>query len=192
MILIAGLGNPGKEYENTRHNAGFLVLDTLAQKLGADLSERKYRALCGKAVIGGQKVILLKPQTYMNSSGESIRAAADYYKVPPEDILVVYDDISLAPGQLRIRAKGSAGGHNGIKSIIAHLGTQEFPRVKVGIGEKPPRMDLADYVLGHFSSGEKKIMEEAAKEAADAICEIVNVGIEQAMNDHNRRKEEQK
>ena len=105
---------------------------------------------------------------------------------------MVYDDISLAPGQLRIRAKGSAGGHNGIKSIIAHLGTQEFPRVKVGIGEKPPRMDLADYVLGHFSSGEKKIMEEAAKEAADAICEIVNVGIEQAMNDHNRRKEEQK
>ena len=192
MILIAGLGNPGKEYENTRHNAGFLVLDTLAQKLGADLSERKHRALCGKAVIGGQKVILLKPQTYMNSSGESIRAAADYYKVPPEDILVVYDDISLAPGQLRIRAKGSAGGHNGIKSIIAHLGTQEFPRLKVGIGEKPPRMDLADYVLGHFSSGEKKIMEEAAKEAADAICEIVNVGIEQAMNDHNRRKEEQK
>ena len=192
MILIAGLGNPGKEYENTRDNAGFLVLDTLAQKLGADLSERKHRALCGKAVIGGQKVILLKPQTYMNSSGESIRAAADYYKVPPEDILVVYDDISLAPGQLRIRAKGSAGGHNGIKSIIAHLGTQEFPRVKVGIGEKPPRMDLADYVLGHFSSGEKKIMEEAAKEAADAICEIVNVGIEQAMNDHNRRKEEQK
>lgn len=192
MILIAGLGNPGKEYENTRHNAGFLVLDTLAQKLGADLSERKHRALCGKAVIGGQKVILLKPQTYMNSSGESIRAAADYYKVPPEDILVVYDDISLAPGQLRIRAKGSAGGHNGIKSIIAHLGTQEFPRVKVGIGEKPPRMDLADYVLGHFSSGEKKIREEAAKEAADAICEIVNVGIEQAMNDHNRRKEEQK
>ena len=192
MILIAGLGNPGKEYENTRHNAGFLVLDTLAQKLGADLSERKHRALCGKAVIGGQKVILLKPQTYMNSSGESIRAAADYYKVPPEDILVVCDDISLAPGQLRIRAKGSAGGHNGIKSIIAHLGTQEFPRVKVGIGEKPPRMDLADYVLGHFSSGEKKIMEEAAKEAADAICEIVNVGIEQAMNDHNRRKEEQK
>ena len=192
MILIAGLGNPGKEYENTRHNAGFLVLDTLAQKLGADLSERKHRALCGKAVIGGQKVILLKPQTYMNSIGESIRAAADFYKVPPEDILVVYDDISLAPGQLRIRAKGSAGGHNGIKSIIAHLGTQEFPRVKVGIGEKPPRMDLADYVLGHFSSGEKKIMEEAAKEAADAICEIVNVGIEQAMNDHNRRKEEQK
>ncbi len=190
MLIIAGLGNPGREYENTRHNAGFMVLDALADKLGADISERKHKALCGKAVIGGQKVILLKPQTYMNSSGESIRAAVDYYKVAPEDILVIYDDISLAPGQLRIRAKGSAGGHNGIKSIIAHLGTQEFPRVKVGIGEKPPRMDLADYVLGHFSEGEKRIMADAVKEAADAVCEIVNVGIEQAMNDHNRKKSE--
>ena len=190
MLIIAGLGNPGREYENTRHNAGFMVLDALADKLGADISERKHKALCGKAVIGGQKVILLKPQTYMNSSGESIRAAADYYKVAPEDILVIYDDISLAPGQLRIRAKGSAGGHNGIKSIIAHLGTQEFPRVKVGIGEKPPRMDLADYVLGHFSEGEKRIMADAVKEAADAVCEIVNMGIEQAMHDHNRKKSE--
>ena len=190
MLIIAGLGNPGREYENTRHNAGFMVLDALADKLGADISERKHKALCGKAVIGGQKVILLKPQTYMNSSGESIRAAADYYKVAPEDILVIYDDISLAPGQLRIRAKGSAGGHNGIKSIIAHLGTQEFPRVKVGIGEKPPRMDLADYVLGHFSEGEKRIMADAVKEAADAVCEMVNMGIEQAMNDHNRKKSE--
>ena len=190
MLIIAGLGNPGREYENTRHNAGFMFLDALADKLGADISERKHKALCGKAVIGGQKVILLKPQTYMNSSGESIRAAADYYKVAPEDILVIYDDISLAPGQLRIRAKGSAGGHNGIKSIIAHLGTQEFPRVKVGIGEKPPRMDLADYVLGHFSEGEKRIMADAVKEAADAVCEIVNMGIEQAMNDHNRKKSE--
>ena len=189
MLIIAGLGNPGREYENTRHNAG-LVLDALADKLGADISERKHKALCGKAVIGGQKVILLKPQTYMNSSGESIRAAADYYKGAPEDILVIYDDISLAPGQLRIRAKGSAGGHNGIKSIIANLGTQEFPRVKVGIGEKPLRMDLADYVLGHFSEAEKRIMADAVKEAADAVCEIVNVGIEQAMNDHNRKKSE--
>ena len=138
-----------------------------------------------------QKVILLKPQTYMNSSGESIRAAADYYKVDPEDILVVYDDISLAPGQLRIRAKGSAGGHNGIKSIIAHLGTQEFPRVRVGVGEKPPRMDLADYVLGHFSQGEGKIMEDAVKEAADAVMEAVEEGIDHAMNSHNRKKDGQ-
>ena len=127
MFLIAGLGNPGKEYENTRHNAGFMVLDALADKLGADISEKKHKALCGRAVIGGQKVILLKPQTYMNSSGESIRAAADYYKVDPEDILVVYDDISLAPGQLRIRAKGSAGGHNGIKSISPIWGPRSSP-----------------------------------------------------------------
>lgn len=189
MYIIAGLGNTGKEYVNTRHNAGFMVLDALAGQLGADISERKHKALCGKAVIGGEKVILLKPQTYMNSSGESVRAAADYYKVPPEQVLVVYDDVSLAPGQLRIRAKGSAGGHNGIKSIIAHLGTQEFPRVRVGVGEKPPRMDLADYVLGHFSQGEKKIMEEAAAEAAEAVCEVVTKGIAQAMNDHNAKKE---
>ena len=190
MLIIAGLGNPGKEYENTRHNAGFMVMDALAEKIGADISEKKHKALCGKGVSGGEKVILMKPQTYMNSSGESIRAAADYYKVDPEDILIVYDDISLAPGQLRIRAKGSAGGHNGIKSIIAHLGTQEFPRVKVGVGEKPARMDLADYVLGHFSKEEQATMDDAVKEAADAVCEIVNVGIAQAMNDHNRKKEE--
>lgn len=188
MFIIAGLGNPTKEYEGTRHNAGFMVLDALADKLNTDISEKKHKALCGRGVIGGEKVILLKPQTFMNSSGESLRAAADYYKVDPENILVVYDDISLAPGNLRIRAKGSAGGHNGIKSIIAHLGTQEFPRVRVGVGEKPPRMDLADYVLGRFSQGEKKIMEEAILEAADAVCEIVTVGVDQAMNDHNQKK----
>ena len=193
MFIIAGLGNPDRQYEGTRHNAGFDVIDRIAEKYNIAVDTKKHRACIGKGIIGGQKVILAKPQTYMNLSGESIRSLVDYYKIDEENELrVVYDDISLAPGQLRIRAKGSAGGHNGIKSIIAHLGTQEFPRGKVGIGEKPPRMDLADYVLGHFSSGEKKIMEEAAKEAADAICEIVNVGIEQAMNDHNRRKEEQK
>lgn len=190
MFIIAGLGNPTKEYEGTRHNAGFMVLDSLADKLNTDLSEKKHKALCGRGVIGGEKVILLKPQTFMNSSGESIRAAADYYKVEPENILVVYDDITLAPGNLRIRAKGSAGGHNGIKSIIAHLGTQEFPRVRVGVGEKPPRMDLADYVLGDFSQGEKKIMEDAVKEAADAVCEIVTDGIDRAMNSHNAKKNE--
>lgn len=190
MFIIAGLGNPTKEYEGTRHNAGFMVLDSLADKLNTDLSEKKHKALCGRGVIGGEKVILLKPQTFMNSSGESIRAAADYYKIEPENILVVYDDITLAPGNLRIRAKGSAGGHNGIKSIIAHLGTQEFPRVRVGVGEKPPRMDLADYVLGHFSQGEKKIMEDAVKEAADAVCEIVTDGIDRAMNSHNAKKNE--
>ena len=188
MYMIAGLGNPGKEYNNTRHNIGFALIDALAEEYDINVMDVKLKALTGKGMIGGQKVLLVKPLTFMNLSGESIRPLADYYKVDPEDILIVYDDISLAPGQLRIRAKGSAGGHNGIKSIIAHLGTQEFPRVKVGVGEKPSRMDLADYVLGHFSKEEQATMADAVKEAADAVCEIVNVGIEQAMNDHNRKK----
>ena len=188
MLIIAGLGNPGKEYENTRHNAGFMVMDALAEKIGADISEKKHKALCGKGAIGGEKVILMKPQTYMNSSGESIRAAADYYKVDPEDILIVYDDISLAPGQLRIRAKGSAGGHNGIKSIIAHLGTQEFPRVKVGVGEKPKGYDLADYVLGHFTKEEQAIFAERFDEVYDAVQLIVMGDITEAMNRHNKKK----
>ena len=188
--LVVFLGNPGLKYQNTRHNAGFLTADVVEKDCGVRIDRLRFHALTAQAELGGQKVLLMKPQTYMNSSGESIRAAADYYKVDPEDILIVYDDISLAPGQLRIRAKGSAGGHNGIKSIIAHLGTQEFPRVKVGVGEKPARMDLADYVLGHFSKEEQATMDDAVKEAADAVCEIVNVGIAQAMNDHNRKKEE--
>ena len=187
MLIIAGLGNPGKEYENTRHNAGFMVMDALAEKIGADISEKKHKALCGKGVIGGEKVILMKPQTYMNSSGESIRAAADYYKVDPEDILIVYDDISLAPGQLRIRAKGSAGGHNGIKSIIAHLGTQEFPRVKVGVGEKPSRMDLADYVLGHFSGEELAIMKESLEKVCGAVELMLEGDVDAAMNQYNKK-----
>ena len=188
--LVVFLGNPGLKYRSTRHNAGFLAADAVERDCGVSIDRLRFHALTAQAELGGQKVLLMKPQTYMNSSGESIRAAADYYKVDPEDILIVYDDISLAPGQLRIRAKGSAGGHNGIKSIIAHLGTQEFPRVKVGVGEKPARMDLADYVLGHFSKEEQATMDDAVKEAADAVCEIVNVGIAQAMNDHNRKKEE--
>ena len=189
MLIIAGLGNPGKEYENTRHNAGFMVMDALAEKIGADISEKKHKALCGKGVIGGEKVILMKPQTYMNSSGESIRAAADYYKVDPEDILIVYDDISLAPGQLRIRAKGSAGGHNGIKSIIAHLGTQEFPRVKVGVGEKPKGYDLADYVLSRFQKDERVLMEEAFERAGEAAVCMMNDTMEHAMNQFNKKTE---
>ncbi|MCI8510574.1 MAG: aminoacyl-tRNA hydrolase [Lachnospiraceae bacterium] len=190
MYIIVGLGNPGKEYENTRHNVGFMALDALADQLGADVSERKHKALCGRAVIGGEKVILLKPQTYMNASGESLRAAADYYKLPPERVLVIYDDISLEPGQLRIRAKGSAGGHNGVKSIIAHLGTQEFLRIKIGVGAKPPRMDLAAYVLSHLGQGERETLENAAKEAAQAACELLTEGIEPAMNAHNKKKTE--
>ena len=139
-------------------------------------------------MIGGEKVLLVKPQTFMNLSGESIRAAADFYKVAPEHIMVIYDDISLNPGQLRIRKKGSAGGHNGIKSIIACLGTQEFPRIKVGVGAKPDRMDLADYVLGHFSQIEERIMEDAAKEAGQAAQAVILDGMEAAMNRYNAKK----
>lgn len=188
MYLVAGLGNPGAKYTNTRHNAGFNSIDALADRFHIDVSEKKHKALCGRGAIEGQKVVLLKPQTFMNLSGESIRAAADFYKVEPENVLVVYDDISLEPGQLRIRAKGSAGGHNGMKNIIAHLGTQEFPRVKVGIGEKPKGMDLADYVLSCFSKGEQELMDQAFKEAARAVAVILGQGIESAMNEFNTKK----
>ena len=188
MYIIAGLGNPTKEYDKTRHNVGFAVIDRLADRYGIDVSERKHKALCGRGAIEGQKVLLLKPQTFMNLSGESIRAAMDYYKVTPEELIVVYDDISLEPGQLRIRLKGSAGGHNGIKNIIAHLGTQEFPRVKVGIGAKPLRMDLADYVLSRFGSGEQKPMDEAFQEAAQAVAAMLTDGPERAMNHYNTKK----
>ncbi len=188
MYLIAGLGNPTKEYDKTRHNAGFSVIDVLADRYRIDVSEKKHKALCGRGVIEGQKVLLLKPQSFMNLSGESIRAAADYYKIAPEEMIVIYDDISLEPGQLRIRLKGSAGGHNGIKNIIANLGTQDFPRIKVGVGAKPPRMDLADYVLSRFGAGEQKLMDEAFGEAAEAAVMMMTDGAERAMNHFNAKK----
>ena len=188
MYLIAGLGNPTKEYDKTRHNVGFSVIDVLADRYRIDISEKKHKALCGRGVIEGQKVLLLKPQTFMNLSGESIRAAADYYKIEPEEMIVIYDDISLDPGQLRIRLKGSAGGHNGIKNIIANLGTQDFPRIKVGVGAKPPRMDLADYVLSRFGAGEQKLMKEAFGEAAEAAVMMMTDGAERAMNHFNAKK----
>lgn len=188
MYLIAGLGNPTKEYDKTRHNVGFSVIDVLADRYRIDISEKKHKALCGRGVIEGQKVLLLKPQTFMNLSGESIRVAADYYKIEPEEMIVIYDDISLDPGQLRIRLKGSAGGHNGIKNIIANLGTQDFPRIKVGVGAKPPRMDLADYVLSRFGAGEQKLMEEAFGEAAEAAVMMMTDGAERAMNHFNAKK----
>lgn len=191
MYIIAGLGNPEHRYENTRHNVGFEVIDILADRIGVCVDEKKHKALCARGVLEGQKVILLKPQTYMNLSGESVRAAADFYKVEPENIIVIYDDISLAPGQLRIRGKGSAGGHNGMKNIIAHMGTQEFPRLKVGIGEKPKGMDLADYVLSHFSKGEREVMDEAFREAADAVAVMIGQGIDEAMNRFNGKKKEE-
>lgn len=189
MYLIAGLGNPGREYENTRHNAGFASIDRLAEKNHISIDMKKFQALCGTGYIGGQKVLLLKPQTYMNLSGESLRAACDFFKVDPEqELIVIYDDISLAPGQLRIRAKGSAGGHNGIKSIISHLGTQVFLRVKVGVGEKPQGWDLADYVLGHFSKEEQQVMQESFDRAADAAAALLSEEVQQVMNEYNTHK----
>lgn len=191
MYIIAGLGNPTKEYDKTRHNVGFSVIDVLADRYRIDVSERKHKALCGRGAIEGQKVVLMKPQTFMNLSGESIRAAVDFYKVEPEDVIIIYDDISLEPGQLRIRLKGSAGGHNGIKNIIAHLGTQEFPRIKVGVGAKPPRMDLAAYVLSRFSQGEQKLMDDAFSEAAGAAVMMMTDGADRAMNHYNTKKREE-
>ena len=189
MYLIAGLGNPGREYENTRHNAGFASIDRLAEKNHISIDMKKFQALCGTGYIGGQKVLLLKPQTYMNLSGESLRAACDFFKIDPEqEMIVIYDDISLAPGQLRIRAKGSAGGHNGIKSIIAHLGTQVFLRVKVGVGEKPQGWDLADYMLGHFSKDEQQVMQESFDRAADAAAALLTEEVQQVMNEYNTHK----
>lgn len=189
MFIIAGLGNPTKEYEGTRHNAGFDVIDRIADKYNIEVDIRKHRAFCGKGVIEGQRVLLMKPQTYMNLSGESIRSAIDYYKADWEsELLVIYDDISLDVGQLRIRKKGSAGGHNGIKNIIAHLGGNSvFPRIKVGVGEKPEHYDLADYVTGHFTKAEREYMEAGYVRAAEAASMIVRGEIEAAMNEYNKK-----
>lgn len=188
MFIIAGLGNPTLQYEGTRHNVGFEVIDAIADKYNISVDTRKNRALIGKGMIQGRKVILAKPQTYMNLSGESIRDLAAYYKIDEEtELLVIYDDVSLDVGQLRIRKKGSAGGHNGIKSIIAQLGTDVFPRIKVGVGEKPKNYDLADYVLGHFSKGEREQMEEGYERAVQAAEMILSGEMDAAMNEFNRK-----
>ena len=191
MFVIVGLGNPGKKYENTRHNAGFIAIDALADKYGINISEKKHKALCGSGVIEGNKVVLIKPQTFMNLSGESVRAVMDFYKIDPEeDMLVIYDDISLAPGNIRIRKKGSAGGHNGIKSIIAHAGTQNFMRIKVGVGEKPSGWDLADYVLGHFSEEDILKIKEIMPDVISAAGLMAQGDVAKAMNDFNAKKQE--
>ena len=188
MYIIAGLGNPGREYAGTRHNCGFMVLDKLSKEYGIDISDRKHKGLEGKGTIDGNKVLLLKPQTYMNLSGESIREAVEYFKIDPEsELIVVYDDISLEPGSIRVRKNGSAGGHNGMKNIIAQLGTENYTRVRIGIGAKPPRMDLADWVLGHFNAEDLSHVDEAADSAVKAISTILEHGVEEAMNRYNRK-----
>ncbi len=189
MYLIAGLGNPTLQYENTRHNAGFAVIDELSRKYNIPLTEKKHKGLLGRGIIDGVKVILCKPQTYMNLSGECIGEIVDYYDIDPEsELLVISDDIELDPGRIRIRKKGSAGGHNGLKNIIFMMGTDNFPRIKVGVGKKPPEFDLADWVLSHFGDEDKKAVGTAAKDAADAVSLILSGDIDEAMNRFNGKK----
>ena len=191
MFLIAGLGNPDKKYEKTRHNIGFDTVDALAEKYNISITEKKHKALCGSGVIEGVKVILAKPQTYMNLSGESIAEIVNFYKLDPEsEMLIIFDDISLAPGNIRVRKKGSAGGHNGIKNIIAMTGTQNFMRIKVGVGEKPAGWDLADHVLGHFDAADRKLVESAMEDAMGAAILMMQGEADKAMNDYNRKKQE--
>ena len=184
--LVVGLGNPGDKYENTRHNAGFMVVDELAERLHVPVQRLKYKALTNTAEVGGKRVLLMKPVTYMKLSGEAVRQAAEFYKIPPERVLVISDDVSLPVGKLRIRKGGSAGGHNGLKSIIAQLGSDRFPRLKIGVGEKPhPDYDMADWVLSKFAGADRQMIEEAMKRAADAVECLLRDGADQAMNKFN-------
>lgn len=184
--IIAGLGNPGSRYEMTRHNAGFLAMDLLAVEEGFDIKKLRHHALVSDAVISGKKCLVMKPQTMMNASGEAVGEAAKFYKIPPERVLIVYDDISLDVGKTRIRRKGSAGGHNGIKSIIAHLGSENFPRVKIGVGKKPnPEYDLVSWVLGRFPKEQEPDLKSALENSTKAVRLIVNDEMDRAMNLYN-------
>ena len=187
--IIFGLGNFGRDYAGTRHNMGFDTVTRLSDTLGITLDTKRFKGLCGFGYIGGEKVILVQPQTYMNLSGECVRAVLDFFKATNEDIIVIYDDVSLEPGQLRLRKKGSAGGHNGIKSVIAHLGTDVFDRIKIGVGAKPEGWDLADYVLGRVPKDEEPLVREAIAEAAKACEIIVTDGMDRAMNLYNKKRE---
>jgi len=186
MYIIAGLGNPGRQYAGTRHNMGFNVVTRIADDYKMQITIKEHKALCAKGFIGGQKGLLALPQTYMNLSGESIRELVNYYKIDPEtELMVIYDDISMDVGRIRMRAKGSSGGHNGIKNIIAELGTDVFPRMKVGVGEKPKGWDLADYVLGRFSDEENEVMRRMLAKGSDACRDFILYGIQEAMNRYN-------
>ena len=186
--LIVGLGNPGKEYDRTRHNCGFRAVDILADKLGCKIDKSKFQGLYGQTTVNGQKLYLLKPLTYMNLSGRSVLQLSAYFQIPPQRIIVIFDDISLDVGRLRVRSNGSAGGHNGIKSIISELGSQEFPRVKVGVGAKPhPEQDLADWVLSAFTSQEEKALKTALENAGDAALCLMEKGVMEAANRYNAK-----
>lgn len=189
MYIIAGLGNPSREYKNTRHNIGFDVIDVLADKHNIDVTTIKHKALVGKGIIGGEKCILVKPQTYMNLSGESLIDVCQYYKIDIEtELIVIYDDIALDVGAIRVRKSGSAGGHNGMKSIIQHLSTEKFMRIRMGVGEKPKGYDLADYVLGHFTGAERELMDKGAIDAVNAVETILKGDVDKAMNTYNKKK----
>ena len=189
MYLIVGLGNPGRKYEKTRHNMGFDVIDCLVEKHGVPQSGVKFNAMFGKGLIGGERVILMKPLSFMNLSGGPVREMVNFFKIDPEkELIVIYDDIDLDPGQLRIRKQGSAGGHNGMKDIIRCLGTDRFVRVKVGVGSRPQDWDLADYVLSRFSDVDRKVIDEGIEQAADAVEMAVEKGVDIAMNQYNKKK----
>ena len=184
--LLGCLGNPGREYEGTRHNIGFLTADALERREGVKINKLRYRALTGEFRAGGQRVLVLKPQTYMNLSGESVKLAGGFYKIPPDHVLVVSDDVALPLGKLRIRAGGSAGGHNGLKNIIAHLGTDQFPRIRVGVGApEHPDHEMIDWVIGKFSPAEKKVVDEAVSRALDAVLCVIERGVNEAQNRYN-------
>lgn len=185
--LLVGLGNPGDKYTFTRHNTGFLALDFIAQKCGVKVNRVRFKSLCGEAHIGGCRVLLLKPQTFMNLSGEAVREAADFYKIPPENIIVLFDDVNFDVGVMRIRRSGSDGGHNGIKSIIYQLSSDAFPRVKIGVGKKPtPEYDLADFVLGSYSEDDKKVLFSEFEKVYDCVGLMLSGQIDKAMNLYNR------
>ena len=183
MFLIVGLGNPGKEYDGTRHNIGFAAIDYIADKYNIELNRIKFKGVFGEGLINGKKVILLKPTTYMNLSGESIREVVNFYKISNEEIIVIYDDISLEVGRIRIREKGSAGGHNGIKSIIAHFGSDIFSRIKIGVGQ--PKSDLVNHVLGKFSKEEREVLEETLNAVTDSVEVVIKADTKEAMNKFN-------
>ena len=184
--LIVCLGNPGKQYENTRHNIGFMTADELERRDGTKVNKLKYRALTAEMKLGGERVLVMKPQTYMNLSGEAVKLAGAFYKIPPERVLVISDDVSLPLGKLRIRANGSAGGHNGLKNIIQHLGTDAFPRIKIGVGApNHPEHEMVDWVIGNFTPAEKKVVSEAVARAAEAAACLIEKGVNEAQNKFN-------
>ena len=186
MYIIAGLGNPTTKYDKTRHNVGFDTIDALADRLSININTAKHKALCGTGIIGGEKVLLLKPQTFTNLSGEAVIDAVNFYKCDPAtELIVIYDDISMEPGRLRLRQKGSAGGHNGIKNIISHIGSENFKRIKVGVGAKPEGWDLADYVLSRFSPSDRKLIDDSIDRACDAVITSVSEDFQKAMNLYN-------